>query len=350
VVHLLLAALFGTPVAIAVLAARYAMVNRKSGGLARRVLTALPGLRQMANGQVREGSAVLAAMLLAGEMWVAVRFLGELMVITLILMMGAVLAYGFTGPADEANARIRRHRSERFALGLMIAGVVTSAALFFGYKNRPGAYQGSPSYYMDPNQDGLYQFRRLPVPSQPPAAPVHPERLSTALTTYGRAFQGLLGGYYTLDRNYNYDFHNRLFLRSTPLLADYRAAGLRSVHDAERLRREADQLLASAEPPPAASDPLGAFLEEVRAYAAFTFDRAPILEEMSERFAETEAGLQHSTHLYEGEGKALGEGLGQLLSKHHVLLDSPTFASMSGDFVARSRSVHEAYANRIVGF
>ena len=44
----------------------------------------MPGLRQIAAGRVREGSAVLAAMLLVLEMWVAVRFLGLLMVITLI--------------------------------------------------------------------------------------------------------------------------------------------------------------------------------------------------------------------------------------------------------------------------
>ena len=51
---------------------------------------------------------------------------------------------------------------------------------------------------------------RPPLPSQP-------AQVEQALTGYARAFERLLAGYYILDRNYNYDFHNELFLRSTPL-------------------------------------------------------------------------------------------------------------------------------------
>jgi hypothetical protein len=350
--HVLLGALFGTPVAIVVLAARYAVGSRRRQG-ERAVstwLTMVPGLGQLARGRVREGSAVVAVMLLALELWVAVRFLGELMVATLIFMIGSVLVYGFSGRSDEGSTGARRGRSERFALGVLLAGVMVSAGLFVGYKNRPGAYQGSPSYFMDPAQpDAGYQFARVRVPSEPPERPANAETLHSALTSYGRAFERLLAGYYILDRNYNYDFHNRLFVRHTPLLADYRAVGTRTVHEAERLRAEADSTLAAASAPPA-TDALGAFLEEVRAYAAFTFDRAPVLERMSADFEQTEAGLQHATHLYEGEGKVLGVGLAELLDKHRAVLSMPELASMTGEFVASSRSVHQAYANRIVGF
>lgn len=351
ITHLLLGALFGAPVAVVALAARYAVApdGQRRGEARSKWLLAMPGLRQMASGRAREGSAVLAAILLSAEMWLAVRFLGELMVVTLIVMTCAVLVHGFTGSADAQG--FGRHRSERFALGLLIGGVVVSGGLYVGFKNRPGAYQGSPSYFMDPAQpDAGYQFGRVPVPSQPPTAPTNADGAREALTGYGRAFERLLAGYYILDRNYNYDFHNRLFLRSTPLLADYRTVGLRTVHEAERLRAEADARLAEAGPPLHTTDPLGALLEDVRAYATFTFDRARVLERMSATFEQTEAGLQHATHLYEGEGKVLGVGLAELLEKHHVVLSAPAVASTAAEFVAISRAVHDAYANRIVGF
>lgn len=353
ITHLLLGALFGAPVAVVVLAARYAVApdGQRRGDVRSKWLLATPGLRQMAIGRAREGIAVLAAILLSAEMWLAVRFLGELMVVTLIVMMCAVLVHGFTGSADTARARVGRHLSERFALGLLIGGVVVSGGLYVGFKNRPGAYQGSPSYFMDPAQpDAGYQFGRVPVPSQPPTAPTNADGVRMALTAYGRAFERLVAGYYVLDRNYNYDFHNRLFLRSTPLLPDYRAVGLRAVQEAERLRAEADARLAAVGPLPHTTDRLGALLEDVRAYAAFTFERARVLERMSATFERTEAGLQHATHLYEGEGKVLGVGLAELLAKHHVVLSAPAVASTAAEFVAVSRAVHDAYANRIVGF
>ena len=52
-------------------------------------------------------------------------------------------------------------------LVLLSAGIVASLGLYVGYKNRPGAYQGSPSYYMDPAQ----QDARLPARSVARAGP-----------------------------------------------------------------------------------------------------------------------------------------------------------------------------------
>lgn len=345
VVHLLLAAIFGIPVAVIVLAARYACV--RPGARPSRWLALVPGVVQMTDGRAREGSALLAAVLLAAEMWVATRFLGELMVITLIVLLCAVLAWGFRGVA----APVSRQRSERTALTLLLVGVVVSVGLFVGYKNRPGAYQGSPSYFMDPaRKDAGFTLDAVRVPAGLVTLPADPEALRDALTGYGRAFERLLAGYYILDRNYNYDFHNRLFLRSTPLLADYRTLGLAKVHEAEALRVEADKAAGLARAGLDPRNPLTALLDDVRAYAAFTFDRTPVLERMSAEFVKTEAGLQHATHLYEGEGKVLGVRLAEILDKHRTALEAPAAAPLTAEFLADSRSVHDAYANRIVGF
>jgi len=345
----LLAALFGFPVAVFVMAARYAVRPRPTiaaSGWANLV----PGLTQLRTGRVREGTALMAATLFVLEMWVAVQFLGVLMVITLIVMTWMVLAYGFAAGRAEATGRSPRH-SERFALGVLIAGVIVSLGLFVGYKNRPGAYQGSPSYFMDPAQrDFGFQIDRIAVPSQPPVLPADPDAVRGALTGYARAFERLLAGYYILDRNYNYDFHNRLFLRSTPLLPQYRAAGLQEVAHAQQLKTEADGLATRVAATLRPADPLGALLADVRAYAAFTFDRAPVLEQMSAGFEQTQAGLQHATHLYEGEGKVLGVRLAEILDKHRAVLSSSLVSPLTGEFVRISQSVHDAYANRIVGF
>jgi hypothetical protein len=347
ITHVLLAALFGFPVAVVVMAARHAVLPRPATATSRWAAL-VPGLTQLRSGRIREGTALMAATLFVLEMWVAVRFLGVLMVITLIVMTWMVLAYGFAAE-PAVNASRSPQRSERFALGVLIAGVIVSLGLFVGYKNRPGAYQGSPSYFMDPAQrDAGFQIDRVAVPNRPPTPPGNPDAVRGALASYARAFERLLAGYYILDRNYNYDFHNRLFLRSTSLLPNYRTAGLEEVARAERLRAEADALAATTSLTP--TDPLGALLEDVRAYAAFTFDRAPVLEQMSAEFERTQAGLQHATHLYEGEGKVLGVRLAEILDKHRGVLASPVAAPLTEEFVRISRSVHDAYANRIVGF
>jgi hypothetical protein len=341
IVHLLLAAIFGIPVVVAVMAARLAARSPRAWH------AAVPGLAQIAAGRVREGRTILAALLLALEMPVAVRYLGELMVATLVVMIWATLAIGF-GRAPGAGAP---RRSERAALALLLAGVTVSLALFVGYKNRPGAYQGSPSYFMDPNQkDAGFRLDAVPVPRGPAQAPRDPQAVRSALTRYAQAFDRLLAGYYILDRNYNYDFHNRLFVRSTPLLADYRRVGLIKVHEAETMRADADTAATHARATLAENDPLTALLDDVRAYAAFTFGRTPVLERMTAEFVRTEAGLQHATHLYEGEGKVLGVRLAEILDKHAAVLTAPAATAAVSEFVSISRSVHDAYANRIVGF
>jgi hypothetical protein len=340
VVHVLLAAIFGIPVAVVVMIARYAARTPRAWH------AVVPGLAQMAAGRTREGRALLAASLLAIETWVAVRFLGELMVVTLVAMIWATLALGF-GRREREGTR----RSERAALVALIAGVAVSLGLFVGYKNRPGAYQGSPSYFMDPSQAGAgFQIGARPVPQAPASAPADPETVRAALTGYARAFERLLAGYYILDRNYNYDFHNRLFLRSTPLLADYRHVGLVKVHEAEAIVAEANTAAARARAGMPDGDPLAALVDDVRDYAAFTFGRTPVLERMTAGFVQTQAGLQHATHLYEGEGKVLGVRLAEILDKHAAVLSAPATAGVVAEFAAISRAVHDAYANRIVGF
>ena len=345
--HVLLAAIFATPVAVAVLAARNAAGS--SPRLRRARWTAfVPGLRPIAAGRLREGSAVLATALMTAEMWVAVEFLGTLMVITLIVMILGVLAYGFTGAPEQPR---RGLATERAAAATLFIGVALSLGLFVGYKNRPGAYQGSPSYYMDPAQkDVWFRLDTVPVPAGAVAPLRNPDAVKSALTGYGRTLEQLLAGYYILDRNYTYDFHNELFLRHTPLLANYRAAGLAEIEKARVLRADADRHAAIARASVDDGDPLAALIDDLRAYVDFNFDRAATLERLTAEFQRTKAGLQHAAHIYEGEGKLLGVRLADLTAKHDAALSSPAAAAATADFAAISRAIFKAYESRIVGF
>jgi hypothetical protein len=134
------------------------------------------------------------------------------------------------------------------------------------------------------------------------------------------------------------------------LLANYRAVGLKRVEEARQLQIEADAQAVVPKAMLAAGDPLAALLEDVQGYAAFSFNRAPVLERMSGEFEGTPAGLQHAAHLYEGESKALGTGLAAILHKHRAVLDSPSTATVTREFVRLSRSVYQAYAHHVVGF
>jgi hypothetical protein len=353
IVHVLLGLIFGIPVAVGVSAIRAVLAHERVSAFvrSRRWLFVVPGLSLVVAGRVREGSAVLAVLLMTVLMGVAVQFLGLLMVVTLAVMIWGVLVWGFLPASVAPIASKDTRRTEGRALALLAVGIVASLGLYVGYKNRPGAYQGSPAYLMDPSQrDAGFRLDRVAVPAGAVTRPADADIVRRALSTYGEAFERLMAGYYVLDRNYNYDFHNRLFVRSTPLLPSYRQVGLERVHQAVALRKDADQAAAAARAQLAPDDPLGALLDDVRAYAAFTFDRAPVLEGMSADFAQTEAGLQHSTHLFEGEGKVVGVRLAEVLTKHQRVLMAQNVADLTGEFQAKSRAVHDLYANRIVGF
>lgn len=328
IVHLLLAVIFAMPVAVIVMAARYT-VWRDLG---------------------RERTAMLTVALLAMEMILANLFLGTLMIITLVVMILAVLLYAAREarplPADPAAFRMR---AERVAVIALVCGAVASGGLYLGFKNRPGAYQGSPSFYMDPSSpEAGFNFAAIGVPAGAATASAADADAQAALTAYGGSLQKLLDGYYVLDRNYNYHFHNELFLRSTPLLANYRAVGLGMIGSAASLRADGDAATARALSLLPKADPLAALLEDVRGYVAYSFDRAATLERMTAAFETTKAGLQHATHVYEGEGKFLGVGLAQLLDKHQAALSAA--APVTHDFVVAGRAIHDKYANRIVGF
>jgi hypothetical protein len=320
IVHVLLAAIFAMPVAVVVFAAR--------------------GLFKLSPVAARN----LTIALLVAEFWLAYQFLGALMIATLVIMIVIVWYAGSRRPSNDAQSHGRKSAA---ALVMLIVGGVLSGGLYLGFKNRPGAYQGSPSYYMDATQASGFQST-INVPAGAVAVPVNADDVKMALTTYADCLQKLLDGYYILDRNYNYHFHNELFVRNTPLLPNYRSAGLSEIEHARQLRAAAD---AAADRVNLSSDtPLGAVLADVRAYVAFNFDRAATLERMSAEFETTKAGLQHATHIYEGEGKYLGLQLADLLNKHQAALRSPAAAPLAADFVTKSRAIHERYSNRIVGF
>ena len=180
--------------------------------------------------------------------------------------------------------------------------------------------------------------------------PAAPEPVQSALIAYARTLETLMAGYHIVDRNYTYEFHNYLFMRQTPLVANYRAVALQMVADARRLREAADAQATIARATLTDDDPLAALLDDVRGYVAFIFERAPTLERMSGEFERTPAGLQHAAHLYEGENKFLGTRLADILAKHHAVIESPAVASVTGEFASVSRSIHEAYAHHVVGF
>jgi hypothetical protein len=349
--HVLLAAIFATPVAVIVLATRYLLVPKPGHSPVRRGWTAFfPGLRPLADGRVREGTVAVAVALLVAEMWLADQYLGTLMIVTLIVLVIAVLLYGSVS-SDQPSARATRARNERIALAVLLVGVGLSAAGFFGYKNRAGAYQGSPAAFMDPKQpDAGYPLNRVPVPGRSPAMPAAPAPVQSALIAYARSLEKLMAGYHIVDRNYTYEFHNYLFMRRTPLLSNYRGVALQMVAEAQSMREAADAQAGSARASLENDDPLAALLDDVRGYVAFIFDRSPTLERMSGEFERTPAGLQHAAHLYEGENKFLGSRLGDILAKHHAVIEAPAVAPVTSEFVSVSRSIQEAYAHHVVGF
>ena len=353
VCQVLLAAIFGAPVAVLVLAARYLLTPRPNKPTVRiRWLEWFPGLRALAEGRTREGTGLLSAALLVIEVWVAQVYLGTLMVVTLMGMALATLVYVSLRPPEGSKERaINRERAERFALFTLLIGVVVSLGLFIGYKNRPGAYQGSPSTYMDPKQKGHgYSFEKIAIPVRPPATPVNSDAVRDALAAYAETFKELLSGYHLLDRNYTYDFHNELFIRHTPLVTDYRDVGLGRIAKARELWGKADALGMAARDGLAQDDPLSALLDELHNYAAYNFGRAPTLETMSAYFQRTKAGLQHCAHLYEGEGKAFSEGLERILQKHQSVLKSRATAPVTAQFATTAYEIYEAYADHVVGF
>lgn len=318
IVHILLALIFAAPVAVIVYAVRWAGVT------SRRTLT------------------TITAALLVAELWVAYQFLGWLMIGTLLAMIAALFVVA------SLPARSTRPARDRMALAVLVIGVFISGGLYVAFKNRPGAYQGSPSYYMDPARSGKHEISAAPPPSGVIDVPGDPAPVRHVLNTYADALQKLLDGYYVLDRNYNYHFHNELFLRSTPLLPNYRQAGLQLIREAAQLRARADHDARSLTL--AQNNLLRALVTDVSEYVAFCFARAAILEGMSAEFETTKAGLQHATHIYEGEGKYLGEQLAALLDRHRALLAAPAARDVVAGFATKARVIHEKYANRIVGF
>jgi hypothetical protein len=71
---------------------------------------------------------------------------------------------------------------------------------------------------------------------------------------------------------------------------------------------------------------------------------------LSAGFERTPAGLQHAAHLYEGEAKYMATVVGDLMRKHHAVLEAPAVASITSDLKASGRAIDEMYANRVVGF
>jgi len=75
-----------------------------------------------------------------------------------------------------------------------------------------------------------------------------------------------------------------------------------------------------------------------------------IVQRMVHEFERTKAGLQHSAHLYEGEGKFLGVQLAELLKKHEAVLQASVARPATAEFTFAGHRIEEMYAHRVVGF
>lgn len=350
--QILLTLIFWVPIAVLVLAAKFGLQPKPGQPAKTRSWTAvIPGLRWIEQGRVREGSAVMTLALLTLEVWVAYRLLGAFMVATLIVLMLIVL-WRLVHGRDDAPAN-RFARSESAAFIMLLVGIAVSFGLYVGYKNRPGAYQGSPSYLYDPSQANAgYKIDAIKIPSDsnPALSPEASADVAQLLGGYADVLQELANGYYILDRNYTHHFHNVLFARSWFILPNFREVALGRISDA-RVRAAAVGAASARVHGELAGNPaLTALVDETEAFLKFNFDRAAQLETMSAKFIETNDGLQHAAHLYEGEGKLLGMQLGDILKKHEAVLNAPAVDGPLSRFKTVTRAIFDAYKDRVVGF
>lgn len=352
----LLSAIFAAPVSAVVYAARLIFGGREGGSVAVPVWLAwIPGVRWLAQGRMREGSALLAAALFALEIPVAHLFLGVLMVGAVVVMILMSLVWASVpGPDGSETDRVRpdqRAREERFALGFLLAGVVASLGIYTGYKNRPEVYQGSPAVYMDPKRKGeAYSMSRIVISGQTVSIPIHAGSVKSALEFYSAFLEQLLSGLSVLDRNYTWDYHNHLFLKNTPLIPQYRKVGLDRIAEARALWDKGSAAAVAARNTLSEGDPLRALLDELQAFSAYHLARTPQMETLSLGYEKTQAGLQHAAHLYEGECKELGMGVGVILKKHEAVLSAPQISGVTSGFLPGARRVSDAYAKHVVGF
>ena len=350
--QVLLTLIFWVPIGVLVLAARFGLQPKPGQPAKTRNWTALvPGLRWIEQGRVREGSAVMTLALLTLEVWVAYRLLGAYMVATLIVLMLVVL-WRLVHGRDDGPAR-GLARSEGAALVVLLAGIAVSFGLYIGYKNRPGAYQGSPSYLFDPSHANAgYKIDAIKIPAGGAAAlsPAASADLAQLLGGYADALQELANGYYILDRNYTHHFHNVLFARSWPILPNFRAVALEKIADARTHATATGAASARVHDELAGNPALVALVDETESFLSFNFERAALLETMSAKFIETNDGLQHAAHLYEGEGKLLGMQLGDILEKHRGVLTLPALDPALARFKTVTRAIFDAYKDRVVGF
>jgi hypothetical protein len=350
--QVLLTLIFWVPIGVLVLAAKFGLQPKPGQPARTRGWTALiPGLRWIELGRVREGSAVMTLALLTLEVWVAYRLLGAYMVATLIALMLIVL-WRLVHGRDDAPAR-GIARSETGALIILLVGIAVSFGLYIGYKNRPGAYQGSPSYLFDPSQaDAGYKIDAIKIPAGTGAAlaPDVAEDTARLLGGYADALQELANGYYILDRNYTHHFHNVLFARAWPILPNFRAVALARIADARTHADAAGAASARVHGELSSSPAMLALVDETEAFLKFNFARAALLETLSAKFIETNDGLQHAAHIYEGEGKLVGMQLGDILKKHDAVLNAPAFDAPLSRFKTVTRAIFDAYKDRVVGF
>ena len=337
-VHLILALMFAAPVAVLVLGARQLLTPGAEPRPPRWWTGLFPGLRLIERGKTSEGVLLLTLALLLIELWVAQLYLGTLMVVTLATMGICVLfigSFALTRPSDK-RPRFVGIGGERLALGALVTGLVLSFGLYLVYKNLPTSQQGTVAHSQSV-EEGVYGLDHLLVPVDNPQVPgaEAADHVRQVLADYSRAIDGLFRAYYILDRNYNYWFHNELFMRNTPVLPEFRRLALERIAEMRKLATATTAHLEEIEPLLPADGGVAAFLHEIHNFVEHNFERSAKLARMSAEFEMTRAGLQHATHLYEGEAKRLGLGLMEVLAKHRAVTESGGIGS-AFDSVRRS--------------
>jgi hypothetical protein len=225
------AAIFATPVAVIVLAARYVLAPKARTSL-RTWDSVFSGTsparrRTFARGYRRSGGGVLAA-----EMWLADQYLGTLMIVTVIpdTVRAAVRIAGVGQP--DVHARV--HATRRWRSPCSWSASVFSAAASFGYKNRSRArIRESDGLHGSSQPESGYSLDRVPVPgSTPRASRSGGTRSAWSLCARARA---VMGGYHIVDRNLLTTSTTTVHA-DTPLLPNYRASRYQKVEEARALR------------------------------------------------------------------------------------------------------------------
>ena len=326
VVHVLLAAIFAMPVAVIVYAARW-LIDAVAGGVAQsRAGAAGRGDRagaavsrraddRDAGRDDRAGAGCSADASAARR--VAHARAGDAVALAVLIGGVIVVRRRCTSASRTGRARIRAAR----------------ASTWIPRRPQPASRRACRSDRSDRVADGARARRRV-------------DRVRL------RSLEKLLDGYYLLDRNYNYHFHNELFVRTTPLLPELSCRGSGVDRRGRPQARSADDAAAANVATRRRRPVAGALLADVRAYVALQL-RSRRDARAHERGVRDDARPACSTRPTSTRARA---SISACSSPRCSTSIAPCchraggVARLSREFVTTAAPSKRKYANRIVGF